>query len=58
MVFSGSLLSCLKEVKSIVMFDVECGMGLEPLHVNGASSQVDLRYTKLFRVPAVTSESL
>ena len=52
---SGNLWSCLKEVKQLVMYDVEGGLALEPMQGNGASSPVDLRYTKLFPIPAVTS---
>ena len=52
-----NLWRCLKVFKSIVMFDVECGMGLDSMHVNCASAHVDLRYTELFSVATVTSES-
>ena len=55
---SGNLWSCLKEVKPIVVFDVECGMALEPMQQNWASSQVDLVYTELFCVATVTAGSL
>ena len=54
---SGNLWSCLKEVKPFFVYDVESGMALEPMQCNGASSQVDLGYTKLFCIPAVTSVS-
>ena len=54
---SGNLWSCLKEVKPLVMYDVECGMALETMHGNWASSRIDLGYTELFHVPAVTSVS-
>ena len=40
------------------MFDVERGMAQEPMHVNRASSRVDLQYINLFHVAAVTSGSL
>ena len=53
--FSGNLWSCLKEVKPLVMCDVECGMAPEPMHGNPASSHVDLRYTELFCITLVTS---
>ena len=56
--FLGNLWSCLKEVKPLVEFDVEGGMDLEPMQGNWASSQVDLDYTELFHVAAVTSRSL
>ena len=57
-VFSGNLWSFLKEVKPLVMFDGECGKALEPAQGNQASSRVDLVYTELFRIAAVTSDSL
>ena len=58
MVFSQNLWSFLKEFKPHVVFDGECGMPLEPMHGNQASSRVDLGYSELFRVAAVTSWSL
>ena len=39
------------------MYDVECRMALEPMQRNRASSRVDLVYTELFHIPAVTSVS-
>ena len=54
---SGNLWSCLKEVKPLVVYNVECGMTLEPIQGNWALSRVDLGYTEQFRVPAVTSVS-
>ena len=54
----GNLLNCLKEFKSLVMFDGECRMALEPRQGIRASSQLDLGYTELFHVAAVTSLSL
>ena len=56
--FSGNLWSCLKEVKPLVIFDRECGMALEPMQGNQASSQVDLGYTELFLVAVVISGAL
>ena len=58
MVFSGNLWSCQKEVKPLVMFDGECGMALEPMQWNWASSRVDLEYTELFCIAVVTTGSL
>ena len=55
MVFLGNLWSCLKEVKSLVLFDGEGVIALEPMQGNGASSRVDLWYTELFHIAAVTS---
>ena len=57
-VFLGNLWSYLKEVKSLVMFDGEHGMALDPMQGNRASSHVDLGYTETFHVAAVTSVSL
>ena len=37
------------------MYDVELGIALEPMQVHRDSSRVDLVYTKLFLIPAVTS---
>ena len=56
--FSGIPWSCLKEVNPFLLFDGERGMALDPLQGNRASSGVDLGYTQLFHVPAVTSVSL
>ena len=57
MAVSGNLWSCLKEVKPIVVYDVEHRMALEPMYGKWASSSVDLGYTELFCIPAVTSLS-
>ena len=46
-----------KEVKPLVMYDVESGMALEPIQGNQASSRVDLWYTELLHIPAVISVS-
>ena len=54
---SGKLWSCLKEVKPLVVYDMECGIALEPMQVNRASSRVDLGYKELFCVPGVISVS-
>ena len=48
-------MSFLKEVKSIVVFDVEHGVALKPMKENPVSFRVDLGYTEPFRIPAVTS---
>ena len=53
-VVSGNLLSCLKEVKPIFVYDVQRDMSLDTLQGNQASSQVDVGYTELFRTPLVT----
>ena len=36
---------------------MECGIALKPKHGNWSSFQVDLGYTELFDIPAVTSVS-
>ena len=41
----------------LVMYDVGCGMALEPMQENQASSLVDLGYTDLLHITAVTSLS-
>ena len=55
---SGNLWSHLKQLKPLVMFDVERGITLEPMQGNRASSRIDLGYPELFRIAAVTSVSL
>ena len=39
------------------MFDGECGINLEPMQGNRASSRVNFGYTELFHVAVVTSGS-
>ena len=39
------------------MYDGERGIALEPVQGNRASYRVDLGYTELFHLPAVTSVS-
>ena len=56
-VISGNIWSCLNEVKPLFIYDVEYGMALEPMQGNRASSTVDLGYTEIFRIPALTSVS-
>ena len=46
--------SFLKEVKALVLYDVEHGVAMEPLKGKWASSRVDLGYTELFCIPVVT----
>ena len=45
------------EVKPIVVYDLECRMALEPVQANQPSSGVELRYTEIFLIPALTSVS-
>ena len=52
---SGNLCSLLKEVKPLVLYNVEHGIAMEPMKGKWASSRVDLAYTKLFCIPDVTS---
>ena len=54
---SGNLWSCLKEVKPLVMYDMESRMALEPIQQKRVLSRIDLGYTEIFRIPAVTSVS-
>ena len=50
-----NLCSLLKEVKPLVLYDVEHGKAMEPMKGKWASSRVDLGYTELVCIPAVTS---
>ena len=45
----------LKAVKQLVLYDVECGVVMEPMQGQLASSQFDLGYTEQFCIPAETS---
>ena len=54
---SGKLCSCPKEAKPVILYDVEWGIALKPMQWNWSSFEVDLCYTKLFDIPAVTSVS-
>ena len=53
---SGNLWSCPKEAKPIVLYDGERGIALKPMLGKLSSFQVDLGYTELFFIIAVTSE--
>ena len=50
---SGNLCSLLKEVKPLVLYDVEHGIAMEPMKGKWALSRVDLGYTELFCIPEV-----
>ena len=52
---SVNLCSFLKEVKRLVLYEVEHGIAMAPMKGKWASSQVDLGYTKLFCIPVVTA---
>ena len=54
---SGNLWSYPKEAKPIVLYDEEWGIALKPMQGNWSSFKVDLGYTELFHIPAVTSVS-
>ena len=57
MVFSGNLLSFLKGVKPLVLYDEDHGMVMEPMQGKLASSQFDLGHNDLFCIPEGTSVS-
>ena len=52
---SGNLCIFVKDVKPLVVYDVECEMAMDSLKGKCASSAVDLGYTNLFCIPEVTS---
>ena len=55
MVVSGSLYRFLKEVKTLVLYDVDRAVVMEPMQGKLASSQFDFGYTDQFCIPGVTS---
>ena len=52
---SGNLCSFLKEVKPLVLYDMEHRVAMEPMKGKWASSRVDLGYTELFCISEVTA---
>ena len=52
---SGNLWIVLKEVKPLVVYDVECEKAMDSMKWKCASFWVDLGYTNLFCIPEVTS---
>ena len=52
---SGNLWIFIQDVKPLVVYDVECGMAMEPMQGKCASSGGDFGYTNLFCIPEVTS---
>ena len=54
-VVSGNLSRFLKGVKPLVLYDVGCGVVMEPMQGKLASSQFDFGYTEQFCIPGVTS---
>ena len=52
---SENLWIFLKDIKPLVLYDVECGITLEPMRGKFPSFWVDLVYTNLFYILEVTS---
>ena len=52
---TGNLCNFLKEVKPLVLYDVEHGISMEPMNWKWSSSRFDLGYTELFCIPEVTA---
>ena len=52
---SGNLCSFQKEVKPLVLYDVEHSVAMEPMKGKWASSRVDLGYIELFCISEVTA---
>ena len=52
---SGNLCSFLKEVKQLVLYDVEHGIAVESMTGKWASSPFDMGYTELFCISDVTA---
>ena len=51
---SGYVWIVVKDVKPLVVYDVECEMAMDSMKGKCASSWVDLGYTNLFCIPEVT----
>ena len=52
---SGNLCIVVKDVKPLVVYDVECEITMDSMKGKCASSRVDLQYTNLFCILDVTS---
>ena len=52
---SGNLWSCPKEATPLVLYDGEQGIVMEPMQGNLAKSRVELGYSKIFHILAVSS---
>ena len=52
---SGNLCIVVKDVKPLVLYDVECELAMDSMNWKSASSCIDLGYTNLFCIPEVTS---
>ena len=48
---SGNVWIVVKDVKRIVVYDVECEMAMDSMKGKCASSRGDLGYTNLFCIP-------
>ena len=48
-------MSFLKRVYPLVLYDVDCGVVMQPMQGKLASSQFDFGYSELFCIPGVTS---
>ena len=55
MCVSGNLWIVVKDVKTLVVYDVEYEMSMDSMNGKCASSWVDLGYTNLFCIPELTS---
>ena len=55
---SGNLCSFLKEVKPLVLYNVQHKIAMEPMKGKWASSRVDFGYTEIFSIPSVTAAFL
>ena len=53
--FSGNFWILVKDVKPLVVCDVECEMAMDSMKGKCASYCVDLGYTNLFCIPEMTS---
>ena len=53
--FSGNLWIVVKDVKPLVVYDMECEMAMDSMKGKCASSLVDLGNTNLFCILEVTS---
>ena len=52
---SGNLWIVVKDVKPLVVYDVECEMAMDSMKGKCASTLVDLGFTNQFFIPEVTS---
>ena len=52
---AANVCSFLKEVKPLLLYDVDYWIAMEPMDGKWASSRINLVYTELFCIPEVTS---